>query len=127
MTPAEANILVTYAGELDTLVMPTDATVDTWAAALAHVPLEAGKIIVRDYYGKHPNPDQRKPITAAHVRRLYQQRAAVHQARQDGADTQRQIEAGTYGRRKSKVPRWFVEKAQRDWKALRDRDPADYA
>ena len=118
MTPQEANAALTYARGLDTLVPNTEANLDTFINALQHVPLDAAKLVISDYYGKHPNPDQRKPISAAHIRKLYRQGATVYQARQKAlAPPQRRKGAGP--------PRVFIERMQ-SLGLLTDRDPATY-
>lgn len=120
MHPAEANALLTIARDHDNLVPNTDENMKTWARHLEHVPFEAGKVIVSDYYGAHPDPDRRKPISAAHIRQLYRKRATVAEAHQRATH---QLPRP----KRSPVPRWFIEKGQRDWGAFEDRNPADYA
>ncbi|MGQ7788185.1 hypothetical protein [Nesterenkonia sp. K-15-9-6] len=118
MTPAEANALLAYARGLDNLIPNTDANADTWARSLASIPLEAGRVIVQDYYGRHHSPDEMKPITPAQVRRLYQNRAASFEAKQ------RATKALPRPSKKG-PPRRFIEQMQR-LGYLTDRDKAQY-
>lgn len=81
MTPQEANALLTYARRHDHLVVDTPETADTWAKHLAHVPIEAGKLVVSDYYGQHADPQNRKPIDSSFIRKLYSDKARELTAR----------------------------------------------
>ena len=118
MTPAEANALLAYARGLDNFIPNTDANADTWAAALQHVPLEAGKVIVSDYYGKHPNPDQRRTLDASQVRRMYRLRSTQYEAKSRAISP-------PPPRRGRRMPRQTLEWLQARGRFL-DRDPDDY-
>ena len=81
MTPQEASALLAYARQHDHLVLNTDAQAETWAASLADIPLAAGRLIVTDYYGQHSDPQNRKPIDASFIRKLYASKAREINAR----------------------------------------------
>ncbi|WP_258933223.1 hypothetical protein [Nesterenkonia pannonica] len=86
MTPQEASALLVYARQHDHLVVDTDAQAHTWATHLEHVPVSAGRLIVSDYYGRHSDPDRRKPIDASVIRKLYSSKAREVDARSRALD-----------------------------------------
>lgn len=115
MTPMEVNDLILYARELDALIPNTDAAWETWGSSLSHIPFEAGKKIIRDYYGKHPEPHLRDPISPAHIRKIHRseldrQKASRHQINPPKAN---------------KMPRHILLEFQSRG-MLMDRDPADH-
>ena len=118
MTPQEANALLTFARQNDHLVVDADGALETWANHLAHIPLGAGKLIVQDYYGKHPDPENRKPIDASFIRKLYSSKHRELAARQ------RALEPPP-PRAGSRMPRHVLEKLQARG-ILTDRNPHDY-
>lgn len=81
MTPQEASALLAFARQHDHLVLNTDAQAQTWASHLDHVPVEAGRLIVSDYYGQHSDPQNRKPIDASFIRKIYSSKARELTAR----------------------------------------------
>lgn len=81
MTPQEANALLTFARGHDHLVVDTPEQAQTWAQSLDHVPIGAGRLIVQDYYGKNADPQNRKPIDASFIRRLYSTKARELESR----------------------------------------------
>lgn len=81
MTPQEANALLTYARRHDHLVVDTEEQAQTWAKSLAHVPIAAGRLVVEDYYGQHADPQNRKPIDASFIRKLYASKSRELNAR----------------------------------------------
>lgn len=82
MTPQEASALLAYARQHDHLVLNTDAATDTWAASLSHIPIDAGKVIIQDYYGKHRTPENRKPMDASILRQIFTTKAREYESKQ---------------------------------------------
>lgn len=121
-----ADYLLIWANQIDARIQSTDANAEVWAYQLAGKRYEICQTIIADYYGTGGERGEMDPVTLGHIKREYRRREAVREAKEDGAQRQHQIEAGTYGRRKSRVPRWFIEKGQREWGAFKDRDPNDY-
>lgn len=115
MSPMEINDLILYARELDALIPNTDAAWETWGSSLSHIPFEAGKKIIRDYYGKHPEPHRRDPISPAHIRKIHRYELDLQKSRRH------EIEPRTGNR----MPRHILLRFQANGKLL-DRDPHDY-
>lgn len=115
MTPMQVNDLILYARELDSLIPNTDAAWETWGTSLSHVPFEAGKKIIRDYYGKHSEPHRRDPISPAHIRKIHRSELDRQQA------SRHQIEPPNA----NKMPRHILLRFQK-LGILPDRDPDDF-
>lgn len=116
MSPMEVNDLILYARELDALIPNTDAAWETWGSSLSHIPFEAGKKIIRDYYGKHPEPHLRDPISPAHIRKIY--RSELDRQKASRHEIERPVD-------KRLMPRRTLLKLQAAG-VLIDRDPAKY-
>lgn len=121
-----ADFLLIWANQIDARIQSTDANAEVWAYQLGGKLYGVCQQIIADYYGTGGERGEMDPVTLGHIKREYQRRAAVREAKQESADRQSRIEAGTYQRPRRRVPRWFIEKGQRDWGAFKDRDPADY-
>lgn len=102
------------------MVPNTEPNLKSWIGSLAHIPFQAGQLIIDDYYGKHLDPEQRKPITPAHIRKLYSSRVSMYGARD------RALNPPERERKGSGAPRWFIERMQTKHGHLKDRDPNNY-
>lgn len=129
MTPQEANVLLTAAKRHDYLVVDTEEAASTWARALGPrrrpdgthdegIPYRAGELIIQDYYGMHTDPQNRKPIDASFIRKLYHSKTreleSQHRAINPPA---RKLKKGP--------PRWYVLE-QRAKGRMQDADPLDF-
>lgn len=114
-----AATLVGYVAGIDARVQATDATVEIWLKAFEDAPFGLIRDTIDAWFLAYRNTDWKPPIDPADIRRQAKRQIEVEQTRQ------RSIE-GPPRRAKSRVPRWFIEKGQREWGAFKDRDPNDY-
>lgn len=68
-----ANLLMTYASQLDHFLLANDATLDLWADELAGLDPELGKDIIKRFYQKQM-PHERMTITPRYIRTEAQRR-----------------------------------------------------
>lgn len=80
MNPTETTAALTYANQIDERIQITPANLDVWAEALAHVPLEQTRWLIKQHYIRD---DKREPVSPAIIRRnarLENERAAAKRA-----------------------------------------------
>lgn len=129
MTPQEASALLAFTRQHDHLVLNTDAEAQTWAYALGPrdradgtrdegVPFHAGKLLVQDYYGMHLDPQNRKPLDASIIRKLYASKKSEMGSKHRALNPPPPPD-------KRKMPRRILLKFQAAGKLL-DRNPDDY-
>lgn len=118
MTPQEANVLLTAAKRHDYLVVDTDESASTWARALHEIPYRAGELIIQDYYGKHTDPQNRKPIDASFIRKLYHSKTRELESQHRAINPPRP-------KPKKGPPRWYVLEQQAKGR-MQDADPLDF-
>lgn len=129
MNPQEASALLAFARQHDHLVLNTDAEAQTWAYALGPrdrangtrdegVPFEAGRLLVQDYYGMHLDPQNRKPLDASIIRKLYTSKKAE-------LGSKHRAIAPPPPKTKPGMPRWYVIEQQAKGRRP-DLDPMDF-
>lgn len=69
----EANLLMTYASQLDHLLLANDATLDIWVDELGGLDPDLGKDIIKNFY-KRQMPHDRMTITPRYIRQEAQRR-----------------------------------------------------
>lgn len=129
MNAQEASALLAFARQHDHLVLSTDAAAQTWAAALGArpkadgawddgIPFAAGQLVVQDYYGMHPDPQNRRPIDASVIRKLYYSKARERESKHRALNPPPPPD-------KRLMPRRILLRFQAAGKLL-DRNPDDY-